>query len=320
LRRAVELIFFVAALGLLAHLLSRVGWAEVARALGEIGPGSALAIFLLGLAETVCDALALRVGLGNQISRFRVVTFHAMGSVANLFLPWELGEVVKGGLLRRDLGTEAMLPGLIVWNYGYKLSRPLTTAAAAVLGAVFSNRFAGPIEAAVLGASALAFLPYLGLKLLLAAGPAAALSSALGKVSLVKDAPALTEAARRVDSAVRDFTRNSASGYAKLLSTQVAGRVFSFCSLWVAVNALGLPFGLGDVALIYAGLNVAELVLAALPARLGVNEGAAFALFAAFGLDPGTGLLVYLVLRIRSLVANGVLAPFAWLGGGKSSA
>jgi len=123
--------------------------------------------------------------------------------------------------------------------------------------------------------------------------------------------------AHRIDTAVRDFARHSPARYAELLATQATGRVFAFLSLWAAVAALGLPYGTGDVLLVYAGLNVAELVLTVVPARIGVAEGAAFALFAAIGLEPGAGLLVYLLLRIRSLAANGLLAPFAGFGGGR---
>jgi len=317
LRRAVELGAFVAAIGLLVYLLDRLGWAEVAAALGRVGPGWAFVILALGIAETVSDALALRVALWDAIPRFRVSAIHAMGSVANSFLPWEMGEVVKGALLRRDLGAETMLPGLIVWNYAYKLSRPITTFTAAALGAAVSTRFEARIETAILGASVVAFLPYLGLKLLLAAGPAAALTRLLHGLSIVKDGARFTEAAHRVDAAVRDFARHAPARYGKLLATQGAARVFAFLSLWAAVTALELPYDTGDVLLLYAGLNVAELVLTVVPARIGVAEGAAFALFAALGLEPGAGLLVYLVLRIRSLAANGLLAPFAGLGAGR---
>ena len=49
------------------------------------------------------------------------------------------------------------------------------------------------------------------------------------------------------------------------------------------------------------------------PARLGVSEGAAFGIFKLIGLPPQTGVIMYVVFRIKSLVTTGVLAPFAFV-------
>ena len=60
-------------------------------------------------------------------------------------------------------------------------------------------------------------------------------------------------------------------------------------------------------------MNVAEYVIAILPARVGVSEGTAFFAFKFLGLDPTLGLILYVVLRVRTVFVNGVLTPFAFL-------
>jgi hypothetical protein len=49
-------------------------------------------------------------------------------------------------------------------------------------------------------------------------------------------------------------------------------------------------------------------VLALLPARLGVTEGASYVLFGFLGLDPALGAVVGIVMRIRAVASNAVLA------------
>ena len=83
----------------------------------------------------------------------------------------------------------------------------------------------------------------------------------------------------------------------------------------MALRALGAHYSFGQVALAYATLNVAEFVTAVLPARVGVSEGSSFFLFQFIGLDPVLGVIMAVILRVRTIVANGVITPFAFLHG-----
>jgi hypothetical protein len=74
-----------------------------------------------------------------------------------------------------------------------------------------------------------------------------------------------------------------------------------------------MPYGFAEATLVYATMNVAEYVIAILPARVGVAEGTAFFAFKFLGLDPASGLILYVVLRVRTIFVNGVLTPFAFL-------
>jgi hypothetical protein len=59
---------------------------------------------------------------------------------------------------------------------------------------------------------------------------------------------------------------------------------------------------------LYAALSASDLVLMFIPVRLGVGESAYYALFSALGLDPALGLVIGVLLRLRQLVANGLLS------------
>jgi hypothetical protein len=60
-------------------------------------------------------------------------------------------------------------------------------------------------------------------------------------------------------------------------------------------------------------MNVAEYVIALLPARVGVSEGTAFVVFKLYGLDASTGLVLYTFLRVRNILIHALLTPFAFL-------
>lgn len=70
---------------------------------------------------------------------------------------------------------------------------------------------------------------------------------------------------------------------------------------------------LAQASLIYATINVADYVIAVLPARLGVSEGTSFLVFEFLGLDPSIGVIMYVILRLQTITANGLLSPTAFL-------
>jgi hypothetical protein len=81
----------------------------------------------------------------------------------------------------------------------------------------------------------------------------------------------------------------------------------------LALRALDLDHGFGQASLLYATINVADYVVAILPARVGVSEGTSYFIFKLLGLNPTMGVIMYVVLRIRTILANGLLTPAAFL-------
>jgi hypothetical protein len=46
---------------------------------------------------------------------------------------------------------------------------------------------------------------------------------------------------------------------------------------------------------------------------VGVSEGSSFFLFKFLGLDPVLGVIMTVILRVRTIAANGVITPLAFL-------
>jgi hypothetical protein len=77
---------------------------------------------------------------------------------------------------------------------------------------------------------------------------------------------------------------------------------------------VGHPLGFANATLLYATMNVAEYLIALLPARVGVSEGTAFFVCKMFGFNAPIGLIVYAFLRMRNILLYGLLTPFAFIG------
>jgi hypothetical protein len=310
----VQLVCVTASLVGLAWLLGRIGWVTVGGALGRVGWPALAILMLLAWVETVTDGAALWVVMGQRLRLGFAVTVNAAGSMLNLILPWESGEVLKGTLLHGQFGTQPAVSGTIIWNYVFKISRPTLSMAAAVCACVLCRETDGFHLGVILAANALAFVPYLGLRLLVRYGAAAGFLRILAFVPVLRRHPGhWVEVARLIDREVKLFWRERPVAYLKVFFLQIIARMTGWASYAVALRALGAHYSFGQVALAYATLNVAEYVVAVLPARVGVSEGSFFFLFKFLGLDPVLGVVMGVILRVRSIVTNGVLTPFAFL-------
>jgi len=131
--RAIQLVSVAHAIGVLLWLLNRIGWRTIAHAVGTVGVSGVLLLGLVALSESVLDGAALWTIVGNNLRLGFAVVVNGAGSILNLILPWESGEVLKGGLLRNYFGTQAAVSGTVIWNYIFKISRPVVSATAALL-------------------------------------------------------------------------------------------------------------------------------------------------------------------------------------------
>ena len=300
----------------LAWLLGRIGWATVGSAIQRVGWPTLAILMLLGWTESVTDAAALWVVMRQRLGLGFAVTVNAAGSMLNLILPWESGEVLKGTLLRERFGTQPAISGTIIWNYVFKISRPALSMAAALCGWALCREVDGFHLGVILAANALAFVPYVGLWLFIRYGAAKGFLRVLDLIPILRRHPARWgEVARQIDREVKLFWHERPAAYLKVFFLQMVARTTGWASYAVALRALGARYSFGQVALAYATLNVAEFVTAVLPARVGVSEGSSFFLFQFLGLDPVLGVIMAVILRVRTIVANGVITPFAFLHG-----
>jgi hypothetical protein len=312
----VQLVCVSASLAALLWLLGRIGWGTIGHALGKVGWKGLTALMVLGWIESFTDGTALWVVMGQRLRYGFGISVNAAGSMLNLILPWESGEVLKGTLLRGQFGTPSAVSGTILWNYIFKISRPAVSLTAALCAWVFSSGTDGFHMGIILTANLLSFLPYLVLRVLVRYGAAAGLVRVLGILpALRRHSGHWIESARTIDHEVKQFWHERPTDYLKVFGLQLVARATGWASIYVALNALGMECSFGQASLLYATVNVTDYIVAVLPARVGVSEGTSYFIFKFLGLDPATGVIMYVVLRIRTILANGLLTPaafFSW--------
>jgi hypothetical protein len=272
-------------------------------------------LFLLALAENVLDGLALRVIMGPSLKVTRALTVNAAGSMLNLLLPWESGEVLKGTLLKGPFGTPRSVSSTIIWNYIFKISRPALSLLTALLAALLCHQVSGKILALVVLANVLAFAPYFVLRFIIRFGAAERLMRLMRKLPYLRRSPGhWVDIARNIDGEVRGFWRQRPLAYIQVFVLQFLARTTGWLNIFLGFRAVGVPMSVADATLMYATMNVAEYLIAILPARVGVSEGTAFFVCKLYGFNAPIGLVVYAFLRMRNIIVYGLLTPFAFLG------
>jgi hypothetical protein len=313
-KKVVQIVSVVVALVVLLWMLHRIGWATIASSVRKVGLAGAALLCALALAETILDGAALCAIVGPRLKLAFAVVVNSAGSTLNLILPWESGEVLKTALLHTQFGSRDAVSGTLIWNYIFKLSRPAVSALTAVLAWVLCRQTSASTLAIISVANVLAFLPYLLLRVLVQHGAAEGLMKILRLIPGVRRHPShWLELARNIDKEVRQFWQTRRSDYIKVFIYQAIARSTGWLNIYAGFKLLGMPYGFAEATLVYATMNVAEYVIAILPARVGVAEGTAFFVFKFLGLEPTLAVILYVVLRMRTIFVNGVLSPFAFL-------
>jgi hypothetical protein len=312
--RVIQLASVATAICVLLWLLNRIGWGTIATAVKSVGWAGALLLGAIAVSESVLDGAALWTIVGGNLRLGFAVVVNCAGSVLNLVLPWESGEVLKGGLLRNYFGTQAAVSGTVIWNYIFKISRPFISGLAALTAWWLCRTVPSRTMTMILVANLFAFAPYLVLRLAIRYG------AAKGFLKILRLIPGLRRhpdhwitMAHAIDDQIRQFWRDRPLDYLKVFLMQCLARTTGWMSIYTAFRLVGLPYTFAQATLIYATMNVAEYVIAIFPARVGVSEGTAYFAFQFLGLDPKMGVIVYVILRLRTVAANGILAPLAFL-------
>lgn len=315
-KRVIRVVFFLAALGALFWMLHRIGWREVGESFVRVGWTGAAVLLALGFVETFLDALSLRAAIPRApgLTGLRAFAYNATGSVVNVFIPWDAGEVVKGALFRRHVSATESISGVVLWNFLYKLTRPIVALTAALVGWIGGAAISDNAMWVVLGASLIGFVPYLVMRMLIRGGAAAAAVQLLRSVRLLRgDSTSLVDSARELDRRLRAFRRERPADFAGTFWYQIAARLTSWGTYWMCIYYMGLDYDFALVSTLVAGISVASYVAMLVPARIGVGEGAAYLVFEMFGLPGPAGLLLALVMRVKGLVVNGLGAVYGSL-------
>ena len=205
--RLLQLFFFFAALLVLFWLLNKTGWSNIGHALMRVGPSGALILVALGFSETILDTLAAAIAI-RQRRWGQVLVVNNAGALLNQILPFDLGEVVKGALTHRLFPSERTIAGTIVWNYVFKISRPLVILTAAVIGIVGAPQVDTKVRYLVLAGAFVSFLPYVILRLVLRHGVAVMFVRLLSFVRILRGDPSrILNKALTIDTTVASFWR-----------------------------------------------------------------------------------------------------------------
>jgi hypothetical protein len=311
--RAVQLVLFLAALATLFWLLNKVGWSSIGQAVVQVGVSGALLLWAVGTAETIFDSLALALAIGQRRWN-RVFFINNAGALLNGLLPFDLGELVKGGLIHRTFPSGSTIAGTIVWNYVFKISRPTVALTSALIGFFGVPYIDVRIRLLIIAGALVSFVPYLVLRLILRQGLAAPIVRLLRVVRIVRrDPDRIIAQALVIDTIVAGFWDRRRRAFLSALVLQTCGRICSWLGVLATLRLIGMPIGNAECALLYAALNTAEVLITLIPARLGVSEGAAFGIFKLLGMPANTGVVMYVIFRLRWLATTGVMAPFAFL-------
>jgi hypothetical protein len=315
LKKALQLMAVGVALAMLLSLLHRIGWATIANAFSRVDWVSAALLVAFGLAEVTLDALALRVIAGRSLRVGNAVALNAASGMMNLILPWESGEVLKVALLRDSVRSSHAVSTTIIWNYIFKVSRPTLSLAAALVAVLLSHTTPLKTLGVVVLANLLAFVPYLLLRFAIRFGATEKVVKLMRHLPYLRRSPEhWAELARTIDTQVRAFWRDRPWAYVQVFVLQLVARSIGWLNVYVGCRAFGLPYGIQTAALLYATLNVAEYIIALMPARVGVSEGTAFFVFKYYGLNAPIGLLLSTFLRVRNIALSFLIAPWAFVG------
>ncbi len=315
-RRKVVLrwLFFVLAVGGLVWLLDSVGWSTIGGALAHVGLGGGAVILAFSVCENLGDAASLRAALPRKIGLFEVMTYNCAGAIANDLLPVEAGEVLKATLVSARIGAQDSIAGTVVWNYVFKFVRPAMALLAALSASIIGTQVNQAAGWTVVAASVVAFVPFAVLVLLVRRGAARLAVRLAQLVGLGRNAPEhWIAAASHLDERIRHFRKERPGDFRRVIGYQLLARTASWLMHVAVIRAIGLDLDLATCTILYAGFSMAHYLVTLMPAKLGVGEGAGYMVFSAFGLDGGTGVIVYVVLRLRTLVTSGIPGLFAVL-------
>lgn len=317
-KRAARLAFVALAVGGLVWLLDHIGWTTIGESFVRLGWGGVALLLALGLAEAVLDAAAFQAAVPQRVGLFAVLACNQAGSLLNRFIPWEAGEILKGTLLSRHVAGAAALSGTVVWNYIFRLTKPV----AVLVVAVFSWITGPPALAWVAGwtilAALAAFLPYVGLRILFWLGITGAIVRLLQRLRVLRHDPERTlQRARALDVAVRRFWRERPRDYARVVVYQVLARLVSWLTFCAALRLIDPSYDLATSGILWAAVSVMSYVVALFPTRLGTTEAGSYAVFELAGLDPALGLTAQLILTVKAIVTSALLGAFALAGRGR---
>ena len=313
LKKLLRVLFFISSILILFFLLKGIGFDKVGDAFLEVGWGGAVILICCGFLENGSDALGLYFALPKRKSFLHVFSSNCMGALTNYIIPWEVGELVKIGMIKSVAGSENSIKGVILWNYVYKLSKGCSIVAMVPLSLFFS--FFMPNDSyqmsklwMIAAISLLGFLPYLGMMILIHANMSVKLVKLL-KLLGKKNTDELIKKAEQMDRDLRLFKKERPSDYRKTFWLQYFARHVSLLTFILCTYFVGSgTYALSVLILVHCTMNLGNYLAAIVPMKFGVGEGIGYASFVFLGLPGEAGVLVTFILRIKAIIAMSIVS------------
>ncbi|HOG44494.1 MAG TPA: lysylphosphatidylglycerol synthase domain-containing protein [bacterium] len=296
---------FIFSLTVLFFLLRHIGFDKVGESFVKVGIPGAVILIILGLIENGSDAWALSFAIPGKISFINVFSSSCTGSLVNLIIPWEAGEVVKVGLLKRSTGATAAIKGIILWNYILKLSKPCAVITILIISFLAGYDYRTDHFTIVFGAALIGFLPYFGMMILIRSNISVKLAKLL-KLLGRKNSDDLLKKAEEMDSSLKKFRKERPRDYRAVLFIQFFARFVSWATFLACAYLAGFDYSFSMLSLAYCAIALSGYIVSFIPAKIGVGEGAGFLIFSFLGLDGGAGLLITFILRIKAIIAMSI--------------
>jgi len=296
-------------LGLLAYVVGRVGVAEIAADIKQVGWGLLLFIAMGGarfLLRAVAWRLCLdpphRLSLGDAFSA--VISGDALGNVTP-FGPL-VSEPAKAAFVRGRVPLGAAVTALAIENVLYTLSAAAMIAAGMVALLV---RFQVPPALRGLGViSVLATIALFGVALWMLWRQPAVISRALGF------APRLRRHADRIralESEIYTFAARHRGALPALAAAEIGFHALGVLEAYLMLWLLGIPPVVMTAFLLETANRLTTVVFKFVPMSLGVDEATtAFLTEQILGLGYRAGLAIAIIRKIRMIawgVAGGLL-------------
>jgi hypothetical protein len=305
-RKAVRVLVTLGGFGVMGYLLYRVGWRDLVAAFQRIGVAPILLVLVTGWIENLVDCEALRRAMLGRVPLGWTIVASGTGGLVNTLIPFEAGEVVKATILRQHSTHSRVVSGLVIWNYVWKLAKPLALAVGFGGSLLLGHAFAKHLQLPVAVGIALSFTPYVALRILLHQRPAERLMRLLSRLPrLSRRAASWVAAGARLDEEVRTFGQHHRRAYRQVFGLTFVGRFISLpASMWL-FDRLGLPSDLGSLLFLVAIQSVVDYATMVMPTRIGISEGSAYLLYQFLGLDPTAAIAMAILGRLRTVVVNG---------------
>lgn len=299
---ALKIFFFLLSILLFYYLLRTIGFDKIVLSFKNIGLLGALALVFMGFLENILDSASLRYATPQKIPLWKVHAINSVGGLMNTFFPWDMGEVVKGGLIKKDASLKDSVVGVAHYNLVFKLSKPLAillTIMLALLMKVESDMY---MIVLLLGASLLSFLPFLFILLVFRFSLTTKLSRFLSRF-FKRDFSTFLLKVNDLEHSLDLSRKNKRGDFYKVLSLQFVARIISLLTfLAVAYLSGEVRYTFAILCIANAYINLMNYITMLIPAKLGVTEGTAYIVFSMLGLDGGVGVLIALILRVKALL------------------